>query len=137
MNYTHNSLNSSSSSNTKNIRIIQHNCARSMNVMHSCLNSATNNADIILFQESWIAKDNKTTISHPSFTSLISLSNLDIRSKTMIFVSKTRQDIVCTPRSDLSKDSDLQILSISADGISNILLLNIYNEKSQKINNDQ
>jgi hypothetical protein len=44
---------------------------------------------------------------------------------------------VCTPRSDLSKDSDLQILSISANGISSILLLNIYNEKSQQINDDQ
>ena len=68
---------------------------------------------------------------------MIAPSNLDIRPRTMVFVSKTRQDLVCTPRSDLSKDSDLQILSISANGISSILLLNIYNEKSQQINNDQ
>jgi len=108
-----------------------------MNVMHSCLNSAIKTADIVLIQEPWIAKDNKTTISHPSFTSLIASSNLDIRPRTMAFVSKTRKDLVCTPRSDLSKDSDLQILSISANGISSILLLNIYNEKSQQINNDQ
>ena len=118
------------------IRVIQHNCARSMNVMHSCLNSATNTADIVLFQEPWIARDNKTTISHPSFTSLIPPSSLDVRPRTMAFVSRIRQDLVCTPRSDISKDSDLQILSISANGISSILLLNIYNEKSQQDNND-
>jgi len=55
----------------------------------------------------------------------------------MAFISKARQNLVCTPRSDISKNSDLQVLSISANGISSILLLNIYNEKSQQDNNDQ
>ena len=55
----------------------------------------------------------------------------------MAFISKVRQDLVCTSRSDILKDSDLQVLSISANGISSILLLNIYNEKSQQDNNDQ
>jgi len=55
----------------------------------------------------------------------------------MAFISKVRQNFVCTPRSDISKDSDLQVLSISANEISSILLLNIYNEKLQQDNNNQ
>ena len=122
---------------SNHIKVIQHNCVRSMNVMHSCLNSATNTADVVLLQEPWIVRDHKTTISHSSFTSLLSPSNLDIRPRTMAFISKIRQNLVCTPRSDISKNSDLQVLSISANGISSILVLNIYNEKLQQDNNDQ
>ena len=104
--------------------------------MHSLLNSVAKTADIVLIQEPWIARDNKSTISHPAFTSLLPPSNsiISVRPRTMAFVSKNRQKLICTPRSDMSMNSDLQILSISTDKISNVLLLNIYNEKCQQNN---
>ena len=120
------------------IRIVQHNCARSLNVMHSLLNSVAKTADIVLIQEPWIAGDHKSTISHPAFTSFLPPSNsmVSIRPRTMTFVSKNRQNLICTPRSDISMNSDLQILSVSTDKVSSILLFNIYNEKSQQKDND-
>ena len=134
MSTTTHSVSTNSSQQTKlshTIRIVQHNCARSINVMHSCLNSSKDNADIVLFQESWIANDNKSTVSHPAFTSLLPTSNNKFRPRTMAFISKTKQNLVCTPRSDISMNSDLQAISISSSEFSDILLLNIYNEKSQ------
>jgi hypothetical protein len=95
------------------------------------------NKDIVLIQESWIFKDNKTTVSHSAFTTLLSPSNLDIRPRTVAFINKYRQNFVCTPRSDISMNSDLQAITISINNSSEtVLLLNIYNEKSQEEDSD-
>jgi len=104
--------------------------------MHSLLNSAMNK-DIVLIQEPWIFKDNKTTVSHSAFTTLLSSSNLDVRPRTVAFVNKYRPNFVCTPRPDIFMNSDLQAITISINNSSEtVLLLNIYNEKSQEEDSD-
>ena len=119
------------------IYILQYNCARSTNVMQSCLNSAINTADIVLFQEPWIDRDNITTVSYPAFTSLIPVTSNDCRPRVAAFISKTKVQLVCTPRPDITMDPDIQALSISALGLKDILLLNIYNEKDLQPDLDQ
>ena len=48
-----NSANSTRSrrQNFDNIRILQHNCARSTSIMHACMEYAKDNADIVIMQE--------------------------------------------------------------------------------------
>ena len=58
-----NNANDESFANTLNIRILQHNCARSMQIMHACMKFAKIRANIIILQESWM-KDENITISH-------------------------------------------------------------------------
>ncbi len=121
---------------TSEVQIVQHNCTRNVNVMHSLLNS-TMNKDIVLIQESWIFKDNKIIILHSAFTTLLSSSSLDVKPQTVIFVNKSRQNFVCTLRLDISMNSDLQAITISINNSSEtVLLLNIYNEKSQEEDSD-
>ncbi len=95
------------------------------------------NKDIVLIQESWIFKDNKITVSHSAFTTLLSSSSLDVKPQTVIFVNKSRQNFVYTLRLDISMNSDLQAITISINKSSEtVLLLNIYNEKSQEEDSD-
>ena len=121
---------------TFKIQIIQHNYIKNVNVMHSLLN-LTMNKDIVLIQESWIFKDNKITILYSAFTTLLSSSNLDVRPHTVAFVNKSRQNFVYTSRSDISMNSDLQAITIFINNsLETVLLLNIYNEKSQEEDSD-
>jgi len=46
-----NNANDESFANTLNIRILQHNCARSTQIMHACMEFAKNKADIVILQE--------------------------------------------------------------------------------------
>jgi ribonuclease HI len=111
------------------IRIIQHNCAKSQNVMHSLLHTAHTRADIVLIQEPWISPS-RTTISHPSFTPIIpphSLPNQKIR--TMAFISRTNPYLTVTPRLDITKDADIQILEITTPSIPSTQIINLYNER--------
>ena len=104
--------------------------------MHSLLNSAMNK-DIVLIQESWIFKDNKITILYSAFTTLLSSSNLDVKSQTVIFINKNRQNFVCTLRLNISMNLDLQAITIFINNSSEtVLLLNIYNEKLQEEDSD-
>lgn len=48
---TQNKENCESHANTSNIRILQHNCARSTQIMHACMEFAKNKADIVILQE--------------------------------------------------------------------------------------
>ena len=109
------------------LQIFQHNCNRVTNTMHSVLESAVGKIDIVLFQEPWIGPGN-LTVSHPAFTSIIPVTKL--RPRVVTFISKANCNIKCTPRPDISTDSDLQALSISMPNLKEFLLLNIYNEKS-------
>ena len=111
------------------IQIFQHNCNRSTNAMQSCLESAREKKiDIVLFQESWIGNNN-ITISHPAFTSIIPATT--VRSRVITFISKNAtKNLRCTNRADISADADLQAISVSAAGLQEFLLLNVYNEKS-------
>src|SRR5437660_6477546 len=67
------------------IRVLQHNCARSSNVMYSLLNTAEKDIDIIIIQKPWISRDGNL-ISHASFNSYIANNNNE-RACTAIYVS--------------------------------------------------
>jgi hypothetical protein len=47
-----NNANDESFANMLNIQILQHNCARSMQIMHACMKFAKNKTDIVILQES-------------------------------------------------------------------------------------
>lgn len=122
---------SSSSTSFSNLKIIQHNCARSTNVMQSCLEYAKNNEiDLILIQEPW-TKDQKT-ISHSNYSCIIS-QILNKRVRVCAFVSKTNRKLNCTYRVDIINDSDCQILQISIENLRNLKLINLYNEKDENL----
>ena len=61
-----NNANNKSFANMLNIWILQHNCARSTQIMHACMKFAKNKTDIVILQESWM-RDENITISHSSF----------------------------------------------------------------------
>ncbi len=121
---------------TSEIQIVQHNYTKNVNVMHSLLNS-TMNKDIVLIQELWIFKDNKIIILHSAFITLLSSSNLDVKPQTVTFINKNRQNFICTLRSDIFMNLDLQTITIFINNSSEtVLLLNIYNEKLQEEDSD-
>ncbi len=131
-----NNANDESFANTLNIRILQHNCARSMRIMHACMKFAKIRANIVILQESWM-KDENITISHSSFICI--KSNIqNARVRVLIFVAKSAKKFTCTSRSDIVNSEDMQAILIANDKIQNkILLFNIYNEKSQNADDEQ
>src|SRR5262245_51621669 len=106
------------------IRVIQHNCARSTNVMHTCLAAAVTTADIILIQEPWISKNN-TTISHPSFQSIIPNTQGNRRPRTLAFISTTNPHLKVTARPDILDDPDCQVLDVGSTTIPAVTIYNI------------
>jgi hypothetical protein len=123
------------------IRLIQHNTAKSTNVMQTLLHLAHKTTDIILVQEPWVRFDKNSntwnTLSHPSYTSILPPSPAHIRPRVATFLSKTAAHISLTPRNDLSNDPDAQCLTLSTSSTPPILLINLYNEKSQSPDNDE
>ena len=119
-------------SDANKIRIISHNCARSQNVMLSILHTALLTADIALIQEPWIRKDRETghqsTVSHPSFQSIIPPSIDNRRARVVAFISTTNPHLRTTSRPDLCNDPDLMILEVKTGSIPPTFLANIYNE---------
>jgi hypothetical protein len=111
------------------IEIIQHNTARKIPVMHSCLEIAFKaNIDFILMQEPWIANDNKGTVSHPAYIGILPPRKEGIRPRVAIFARKNTP-YSYTARPDISSNSNILILQVSGPGISPFQLINIYNEK--------
>ncbi len=131
-----NNANNKSFANTLNIRILQHNCARSTQIMHACMKFAKNKTDIVILQESWM-RDENITISHSSFICIKSnVQNTHVR--VLIFVAKNAKKFTCTSRSDIVNNKDMQAISIANNKIQKrILLFNIYNEKLQNADNEQ
>ncbi len=131
-----NNANDESFANTLNIWILQHNCARSTQIMHACMKFAKNKTDIVILQESWM-KDENITISHSSFICIKSnVQNTHVR--VLIFVAKNAKKFTCTSRSNIVNSKDMQAISIMNNKIQReILLFNIYNEKSQNANDEQ
>jgi hypothetical protein len=123
------------------IRLIQHNTAKSTNVMQTLLHLAHKTTDIILVQEPWVRFDKNSntwnTLSHPSYTSILPPSPAHIRPRVATFLSKTAAHISLTPRNDLANDPDAQCLTLSTPSTPPILLINLYNEKSQSPDNDE
>ena len=99
--------------------------------MHSCLKSAENTADIVIIQEPWIGTNETPpsfyTISHPSFTLL--LSHPEHCPRTATYITKTNPHLKVNLQTDLCNDEDIQILSITTPSIETLYLFNIYNEK--------
>ncbi len=131
-----NNANDKSFANMLNIRILQHNCARSMQIMHACMKFAKNKTDIVILQESWM-RDENITISHSSFICIKSnVQNTHV--KVLIFVAKNAKKFTCTSRSDIVNSKDMQAILIANNKIQKrILLFNIYNEKLQNADNEQ
>ncbi len=131
-----NIANDESFANELNIRILQHNCARSMQIMHACMKFAKIRANIVILQESWM-RDENITILHSSFICIKSnIQKTQVR--VLIFVAKNAREFICTSRSDIVNSKDIQAIMIVNDKISNeILLLNIYNEKAQNAEKKQ
>ena len=120
----------------RNIRVIQLNCGKNNDIAHSCLETATKTADIVLLQEPSIgpwseARGGFTTITHPSFDCLLppGHNNNKIKPRVATFVSKTHPHLKVSTRPDLFNDPYLQVMEVSAPGIQPFLLFNIYNER--------
>ena len=125
-----------SKENNSKIEIMQYNTARSIPIMHSCLESAFQaKTDFLLIQEPWIAEDNKGTISHPAFESILPQKQ-DIRPRVIIYIRKASIYKYCA-RPDIISDSDIIILNISGPGVKDFQLINIYNERSLSPNNEE
>ncbi len=104
--------------------------------MHACMKFAKNKTDIVILQESWM-RDENITISHSSFICIKSnVQNTHVR--VLIFVAKNAKKFTCTSRSDIVNSEDMQAISIANNKIQReILMFNIYNEKSQNADDEQ
>ncbi len=131
-----NNANDENFANTLNIQILQHNCARSTQIIHACMKFVKNKTNIVILQESWM-RDENITISHSSFICIKSnVQNTYV--KVLIFVTKNAKKFTCTSRSDIVNSEDMQAISIANNKVQKrILLFNIYNEKLQNTDNEQ
>jgi len=116
------------------ILFLQHNANKNGHNMHTCLEYEIElELDFILFQEPYVARDNKTTIAHSAYYCIVPEFQ-EIRPRVMIFARKQSRFDFCM-RSDICTDSDILILDITDRTRSfseTIQLINIYNEKSLK-----
>src|SRR5947207_8866102 len=97
------------------ISIMQHNTARTSDIMYSCLETAVNQAiDFVLIQESSIRFENNiaTIVSHSAYYYILSTCSNNIRSRVVIFTRKLSNYKFCH-RTDLTSDSDIIIIDIS------------------------
>lgn len=88
------------------IRIFQHNCARSTNIIDTLLKLAENQADLILIQEPWL-QDDFPVPSHTSFQAIIPPKAHNRHPRVMAYISKTNPFIKVTPRLDITTDPDI------------------------------
>ncbi len=81
-------------------------------------------------------RDENITISHSSFICIKSnVQNTHVR--VLIFIAKNAKKFTCTSRSDIVNSEDMQAISIANNKIQReILLFNIYNEKSQNTDDE-
>ena len=70
-----------------------------------------------------------TTVSHSSFYNIIS-SKSGLRSRVCAFIAWKSAELF-TSRLDICQDSDIQAIIVSDSGLSSILILNIYNKRSE------
>src|SRR5690348_7572006 len=117
--------------NSGKLLFLQHNANECSHYMHTCLNyEIKSKLDFILFQHSYIARDNIITISHSAYYYIV--PNTELRPRVMIFARKQSRFDFCL-RSNLCTDNDCLIIDISdkTKSYSEIIqLINIYNEKS-------
>ena len=82
-------------------------------------------------------RDQNITLSHSAFTCILPQAQENKRARVAIFISKNATQLVCTSRPDMINDVDILALSISDSDLPQTLLLNVYNEKSQKDNSNE
>jgi hypothetical protein len=120
--------------NSSKISILQHNTNRSSIIMYSYLEIAIESyTDFVLIQEPWIAFDNFSnaayTISHPAYHCILPSTTNNIRPRVAIFARKQANYKICY-KSNLTSDSDIIIIDVSADNIETFQIINIYNERN-------
>jgi hypothetical protein len=102
--------------------------------MHTCLDYGIESSiDFILFQESYVARDNITTISHSAYYCIMPTIQ-DLRARVMIFARKQSRYDFCM-RTDIYIDNNILIIDIidkTKAYSETIQIINIYNEKSLK-----
>jgi len=113
------------------IRILQHNCARSSNVMYSLLNTAERDVDIIITQEPWLSRDGNT-ISHASFHTYIVKYNENERARTAIYGSNVHRHSTMNIRNHTIHGADVQIIDIHTSN-EVFRIYNVYNKKRDNI----
>ena len=120
------------------ISIMQHNTARTSDIMHSCLETAVNQAiDFVLIQELSIRFENNiaTTVSHSAYHCILPTCFNNIRSRVIIFARKLSNYKFCH-RTDLTSDSDIIIIDVSDSNIKIFQIINIYNERNLNTESD-
>ena len=114
------------------ISVMQHNTARTSDIMHSCLETAVKQAiDFVLIQEFSIRFENNITItvSHSAYYCILSTSSDNIRLRVAVFARKLSNYKFCH-KTDLTSDSDIIIIDVSDSNIKIFQIINIYNEKN-------
>ena len=69
------------------VRVLQHNCNRSTNVIQTIIEYVVKNANIVSLQELWI-ENNNISISHSLFIKIVFNTKQNVKTQTMMFVSK-------------------------------------------------
>ena len=69
------------------------------------------------------------TVLHLSFYNII-YSKSGLRSQVYAFIAQKSAELF-TSRLDLCQDADIQAIAVSESGLSSMLILNIYNERSE------
>ena len=77
-------------------------------------------------------RETGTTISHPSFQSIIPRPPTGKRPRVAAFISRTNPHLRCAIRTDIADDPDILALDIQSPGIPTITVLCVYNEESQE-----
>ena len=117
---------------------MQHNTARTSDIMHSCLETAVKQAiDFVLIQELSIRFENNIaiTVSHSAYYCILSTSSDNIRLRVAVFARKLSNYKFCH-RTDLTSDSDIIIIDVSGSNIKTFQIINIYNEKNLNTESD-
>jgi hypothetical protein len=113
---------------TGKISIIQHNVARSIANMHTCLEiGKQNDVDFICIQEPYMSRDNQITVSHPAYQVIIPTA--EHRARVLIYAQKTAKYQYCN-RTDICNDGDMLVVDISYAEKHVLQLVNIYNARS-------
>jgi exonuclease III len=113
---------------TAHIRIISHNVNQSSTVLNTLLNIVGKTIDIILVQEANI-KDPRYTTTHPDFLLLLPPRSARSANCMAAYISHHNPYLQVTPRPDMCKDPDIQVLEIGTALIPPLYILNVYNEK--------
>jgi hypothetical protein len=110
------------------IRIISHIVNQSSTVLNTLLNTAGKTTDIILVQEANI-KDPMYDTTHPDFLLLLPPYSGHSANRTATYISHHNPHLQVTPRPDMCKDPNIQVLEIGTALIPPLYILNVYNEK--------